>query len=100
MRQFTTDEAIAFSESGEWESLTARGKAELQMLQDKLCMPFDEFHIAIEMTLGRPVYTHEFGLNHEGLLKELFDGAPPPTLDNIIEMIPEDKRIIVIQPDD
>ena len=99
MRQFTTDEAIAFSESGEWSSLTARGKAELQMLQDKLCMPFTEFHKAIEMTLGRPVYTHEFGLNWEGLVKEIFDGAPPPTLDDIIELIPKDKRIIVMPPE-
>jgi hypothetical protein len=58
-------------------------------------MPFSIFHEAITKALGRPVFTHEFGLNREGLIKELFRGAPAPTLEEIINLIPEEKRIII-----
>lgn len=91
----TKEKAIALAESGFWKDMTARKIAEFQMMEEKLCMPFDVFHKAIEETLGRPVYTHEFGMNYDGLKAELFNGATPPTLADIINMIPEDKRIII-----
>ena len=47
------------------------------------------------MTIGRPIFTHEFGLNRKGLRDELFNGAEAPTLEQIIEMIPEEKRVII-----
>lgn len=31
---------------------------------------FDHFHESIELLLGRPVYSHEFGISHEKLLQE------------------------------
>ena len=80
--------------------MTARQKAEFQLTQDKLCMPFQVFHEAIEATLGRPVYTHEFGLNYEGLGRELFQGGKPPTLRDIIAMIPDNKPVIAILKED
>ncbi|MDR1218976.1 MAG: hypothetical protein LBK73_05130 [Treponema sp.] len=43
-----------------------------------------------EEALGRPVYTHEFELNREGLMKELFHGAPAPTPEEAINLIPEE----------
>ena len=92
--QLTKEQAIEFAESGAWKDMNLRQRAEFQVLQDKLCMPFDIFHEAVEKTLGRPVYTHEFGLNHDGLIAELFEGKEPPTLQEIIEMVPAEKRII------
>lgn len=76
-----------------------RQRAEFQMMQDILCMPFGAFHEAIETTLGRPVFTHEFGLNWEGLKNELFNGAPAPSFDEIINLIPEGKRVLIFAPD-
>jgi hypothetical protein len=91
----TKEKAIELGEGGFWKDMTARQIAEFQMMEEKLCMPFDVFHKAMEDTLGRPVYTHEFGLNYTGLKAELFNGASPPTLEDIINMIPADKRIIL-----
>ncbi len=97
MKQLTKEQAIAFCENRLYEGMTARQIAEFQMEQDRLCVPFDVFHEAIEKALGRPVYTHEFGLNRDGLLKELRGEKEPPTLEEIINLIPEDKRIILLK---
>ena len=58
-------------------------------------MPFGVFHEAIEKTLERPVFTHEFGLNLDSLKMELMHGTTPPTLQEIMNLIPEEKRIII-----
>lgn len=91
----TKEKAIALAESKFWEGMTHRQIAEFQMCEEKLCIPFSVFHEAVEKTLGRPVYTHEFGLNFQGLKDELFNGKPAPTLEEIINLIPEEKRLIV-----
>ena len=95
MKQLTREQAIAFCENKCYEGWSARQIAEFQVAQDRLCMPFDVFHKAIEEALGRPVYTHEFGLNSEGLRKELCGEKEPPTLEEIINLVPEDKRILI-----
>lgn len=95
MKQLTKEQAIAFCENRLYEGMTARQIAEFQMEQDRLCMPFDVFHKAITEALGRPVYTHEFALNRDGLRKELRGEKEPPTLEEIINLIPEDKRILI-----
>jgi hypothetical protein len=89
------DDAIFLYESKFWEPMSHRDRAVFQMFEDKLCMPFGVFHEAIEKTLGRPVYTHEFGLNREGLQKELMGEAPTPSMEEIMNLIPEHKRIVV-----
>ena len=38
------------------------------MFESKLCMPFSIFQEAVEKTLGRPVWTHEFAFY--GIKKE------------------------------
>jgi hypothetical protein len=91
----TKKKAIALYESGWWRDLDARSIVKFQLFEELLCMPFDEFHKAIEEALGRPVWTHEFGRNWEGLQKEFLGEAGRPTLQEIIEMIPAEKRIIV-----
>ena len=95
--QLTKEQAVEFCEKKSWEPLTLRQRAEFQMCQRLLCMPFDVFHEAVEKTLGRPVYTHEFGsIGHVGLMAELFGGKESPTLQEIIDMIPAEKRIIIM----
>jgi hypothetical protein len=71
MKQLTKEQAIAFCENKCYEGMTYRQIAEFQIEQDRLCMPFDIFHEAIEKTLGRPVFTHEFAFA-DGLRKELY----------------------------
>lgn len=94
-KQLTAEEAVAFGKSKQWESMTLRERAEFQFGQKLLCMPFAVFHEAVEKTLGRPVYTHEFGLNNEGLIAEMQGKRFPPDMDTILGMLPKDKTIVV-----
>ena len=95
MKQLTPEQAIKFSESGAWEELSLIDRARFQLEQDLLCMPFDKFREAIEKALGRPVWTHEF-IDQQRLKDELYELKPKATFDEIMEMIPEGKRIIVV----
>lgn len=63
--------AIALYNSGWWNDKSDRDIALFQMNVSELCVPFDVFHGAMERTLKRPVFTHEFGINYNGLLEEL-----------------------------
>ncbi len=83
-----------------WESLTFYERAKFQLVDEpRLCMPFDVFHEAVEKSLRRLVYTHEFGLNLDGLRRELLHIGPKPTLKEIVELIPVEKRIIMEIPE-
>lgn len=91
--------AVELLESKFWESMSYYERAWFQMNTSRLCMPFGVFHEAVEKTLGRPVYTHEFGLNYDGLMAELRGDLAAPSITEIIEMIPEEKRIVIIGED-
>jgi hypothetical protein len=91
----TKEQAIRMGESGWWNHLPAKQVAAFQLSETLLCLPFSEFHRIIEEALGRPVYTHEFGLNWDGLRKELLGEKPAPTLDEIVQMLPQDKVIVI-----
>jgi hypothetical protein len=95
MEQLTHEQAIELYKNEFWKSMSFRERAEFQMSERKLCMPFDIFHEALEKTLGRSVYTQEFALNFQGLKDELFSGKKPPTLEEIIKLIPSDKLIVI-----
>lgn len=68
----TREEAIRFADSGAWKFMTPYDRVALQLFTEHLCMPFDEFHKAIECVLRRSVFTHEF-TNTEQLKTEFFD---------------------------
>ena len=87
--------AIALAESHWWELCDDREIAMTQLFTAELCMPFDRFHQSVEKALGRSVWTHEFGLNYDGLCRELLGETEPPTMQQIIDMIPAETRIIV-----
>lgn len=92
--QLTREQAIAFHDSGEWKNWTYEQKVRFQLFQKKLCIPFDVFHEAVEKVLDRPVYTHEFA-NYEAIVMEYLGEKQAPTMDEIINMIPAEKRIVL-----
>ena len=94
--QLSEEQAIGFLDSGKWRDMSHRERAEFQLMQDRLCMPWTVFHEAIEESLERGVYTHEFGLNREGLKEELFGDKEPPTLKDILGMLPNDKPLMAV----
>jgi len=87
--------AIELAETHWWELCDHREIAEFQLFTKELCCPFDVFHEAVEKSLGRPVWTHEFGLNCDGICSEFLGEKEPPTWEEILELIPEEKRIVV-----
>jgi hypothetical protein len=91
----TKEKAIELGESHWWEFATQREIAEFQMDAQLMCCPFGVFHKAVEDTLGRPVFTHEFDMDWDGIKAEMAGEKPPPTMEQIINLIPEEKRIIV-----
>lgn len=96
MKQLTKEQALAFAENKLYEYLTKRQIAEFQLEQDRLCMPFDVSHEAIEKTLNRPVFTHEFGLSRERLYNEVFGSRKRPELQDILKSIPQDKLCLLV----
>ncbi len=64
--------AIKLGESRWWEGKPATVICGFQFLTVEMCVPFSVFHEAVEECLGRPVYTHEFGVNYDGLVDEYF----------------------------
>lgn len=96
IKQLTKEQAIAFCGSNEWKNWSHREIAAFQLTQERLCVPFSVFHEAVEKALERPVWTHEFALNHNGLVDELLGAAKAPTLKEIISLIPKDKQSIIV----
>ena len=71
VEQLTKEEAIKFSNEKTYEKMTHKQIAIFQISQEKLCMPFDVFHEAVEKTIGRSVFTHEFAVNAEDIRAEI-----------------------------
>ena len=78
-----------------WLNKSPREIASFQLSTQELCCHFGVFHEAVEKTLGRPVFTHEFGLNYQGLLDELNGAKEPATMQEVMDQIPAEKRIVV-----
>lgn len=94
-KQLTSEQAIALGKSEFYKNMSAEQIVKFQLFQDKLCMPFNIFHSAVEKTLQRPVYTHEFAYV-ENLRKEFLGEVKPPTFEEIVDLIPKDKQILLI----
>lgn len=90
------ERAIELAKSEWWKERSFPQIAKFQFFTKELSMPFSVFHEALEKTLGRSVYTHEFAMNFDGLAMELLGERDAPTLQEIINLIPKDKRILVI----
>lgn len=92
----TKEQAIQLADSKWWEGVSDHDIVMFQLFEEKLCMPFGRFHEAVEKALGRSVWTHEFAF--DGLKQEFLGDKPAPTWDEIVNLIPEEKRIIVQVP--
>jgi hypothetical protein len=90
----TKKQAVALAKSGWWRRCSAREVALFQLSERRLCMDFGAFHAAVEKALGRSVWTHEFA-DPQRLRAELLGERPTPTMEQILDMIPAAKRIIV-----
>jgi len=90
------EDAIKLYKSKWWEDLEAKTIVGFQLFEKKLCMPFDLFHKALEDVLERPVFTHELGSsNVKQIEKEFLGEKEQPTFEEIINLIPADKRILI-----
>jgi len=90
----TKEQAIELAESGFWKTMSHQERAMFQLYEDRLCMPFEVFHEAVEKVLDRSVFTHEFA-HQDGLRAELLGDKPKPSLADIINLIPKDKQVII-----
>ncbi|MCD5380846.1 hypothetical protein LR004_02865, partial [Candidatus Gracilibacteria bacterium] len=82
--------------SKEWAQWSDRQIVDFQLFQKRLAVPFDKFHSALEKVLDRPVFTHEFGMNYDGIVSEYLGESNPPSLEDILNLIPEKKRILIL----
>lgn len=94
----TKAEAKQLYASKFWESMTDGEKVTFQLFEERLCMPFSVFHAAVEKCLKRSVWTHEFA-NPDHLRREFLGDRPAPTMQEIINLIPASKRILITLPD-
>lgn len=90
------ERAIALSKTNWWEGKTPRQIAKFQLFTAELSCPFNVFHEALEKSLERPVWTHELGMNYNGIVQEFLGERDAPTMKEIIELIPEEKRIVCV----
>lgn len=90
----TKEQAIELGKMRWWEGLSAHDIVMFQLFEPLLCMDFGTFHKAMEEALGRPVWTHEFAFSDQ-LKKEFLGDKPAPTFEEIVNLIPAEKRIIL-----
>lgn len=87
--------AIAYYDTEWWKDKSYRQIAEFQLFTAELCCPFNVFHEAVEKSLNRPVFTHEFGLDYDGICKEFLGEKEPPNMNEILSLIPQEKLIVI-----
>ncbi len=94
-QEITQEEAIRLANSNWWGDKTPEEIVRFQLFTERLCMPFDKFHEALTEALGRSVWTHELA-KVEDIKKEFLKEKEAPTFDEILNIIPEEKRIVFI----
>jgi hypothetical protein len=95
MSKITKEQAIILEESKFWEGMSAIEIAKFQMEAQLMCIPFEIFFAALKVALGRPIFYHELGLNWHGIKAELWGEKTSPSLEEIVNLIPEEKRILL-----
>ena len=95
----TPEQAIALAETGWWKDRTPEDIVSFQLFipDGLLCMDFGDFQRAVEKCLGRPVYSHEFGtVGWKRLQAEFLKEKQAPTFQEILDLIPPEKRIVIL----
>jgi len=91
----TEGEALALAATGWWEKASAREIASFTLRERRLCCPFSVFQEALEEALGRGVQHVELAFNWNGLEAELRGAVEPPTMQQVLDLIQPEKRVIV-----
>lgn len=94
-KQATHETAIALCKSGWWKGKSAEEVVAFQLCQHRLCMPFADFHKAIEEVLGRGVFTHEFA-DPERLYNEMVGLEAKPTVQEAINKLHDLTDAIIV----
>ena len=93
----TKQEALTKWETEWWEVAMANEIVAFQLYEDRLCLPFDKFHEAVEEVLGRPVFTHEFAdqkrlcEEHQGVRDK---GTPEELMSTLVDI---GKPVVVVE---
>ena len=95
IQQLNKEQAIAVAKSEIWKKWNDEDIIRFQLFQDLLCMDFSKFHKAIEKVLNRPVYAHEFA-SKDQLIKEYLGKSSMPTFNEIVNLIPPEKHLIIL----
>ena len=93
-KELTKAEAILLYDSKILYEMSLEQIAHFQIRQPRLCIEFERFHEAVEKTLGHPVFSHEFAFAQR-LKDELNQKVPRPSIEEIFNLIPKEKLIIV-----
>jgi len=79
-----------------WKESTPREIVEFQLRTQELCVPIPDLLDALQKTFGRPVLLHELSSsNSTALLDEFYGDKEAPVWQEIINLLPEERRIIV-----
>jgi hypothetical protein len=93
--QLTREQAKTVYESKCWETWTDVKIVQFQLYQERLTIPFERFHQAIERILDRPVFTHEFAWPEN--IKAEFEGKKPKaTFEDVMDLL-KDKDVIIVE---
>lgn len=92
--QLTYEQAVNFSRSKVWKDWTPDQIVRLQLFQQRMCVDSEHFHRCLQDVLGREVFTHEFAYRDD-LVLEYLGEKEPPTFDEIVLLIPEEKRLVI-----
>jgi hypothetical protein len=95
MKSIGSENAIKMSDSKWWEGMEPRKAAIIAISTAELCCPVSVFWEILSNALGRAVYTHEMVWGFKNLYLEIIGEKDTPTLQEIIELIPEEKRLVI-----
>lgn len=87
------ENAIDLAATEWWKGKSAYEIVKFQLFTNELCMPLDVFYRSLNEHFKRSVFNIE--LAGDDLLLEFLGEKDPPTIEEIIAIIPEEKRIII-----
>lgn len=97
--QFSKEQAIRIGQSEVWEYWNNKQILRFQLFQEKLAVPGDRFHKAVEMFLRRPILQGELTVLYDTIVGKYLESHTMPLLKELMEMIPVEKRNHIISAD-
>jgi len=90
--QLTKKQAVEIADRELWKKWNDKELVRMQLFQKRLLVPLDQFQMAVQRCIGRPVWTHELGMESSlfRIQKDFLKEDLPPSEEEILKMIPED----------